>query len=57
MRWSIQLGDTPLDFLGAEDPVDALQRIRFYECESQGGHLFLSGMAVLLKSFCQLLKF
>ena len=56
MIWSIQLGDTLLDFLGAEDPADALQIIHFYKCKSQGGHL-LSWMAVLLKSFCLLLKF
>lgn len=31
-------------------------RLKFYNHESQGGHLS-SGMAALLKSFCLLLKF
>ena len=56
MIWSIQLGDTLLYSLGAEDSIAALQRIHFYNCESHGGHL-LSWMAALLKSFCLLLKF
>lgn len=52
----MRLWNTLLYFSRAEDLIIALQRIKFYKRESQGRHL-LSWVAVLLKSFCLLLKF
>lgn len=48
--------DYSLGLLRNEDFTTARQRIKFYNHDSQGGHL-LHWMAVLLKSFCLLLKF
>lgn len=44
-----------MDFLGAEDPADALQRIHLYKCESQGGHL-LSWMADSNNEFLSIIE-
>lgn len=55
MEHTVRGYHTLLDFLGADDPIDALQRICFYKCESQGGHLFkLDGS--LIKEFLSIIE-